>query len=94
MKDIDFDSVNVLLDVVTKCAAIGPSVSSIAGEAGVLLGEINEVCRQNSLERANDRAAAEAERIAAEQAQLKAAQEPVVEEPVLEDEYEPIERRS
>lgn len=72
MKDIDFDRAGMLLDVMAKCVNIGPMMSYIQGEAGEELKAINEDCRQNALERADDRRREEADRVAATQAQLNA----------------------
>lgn len=91
MNKIDFERAGMLLDVVAKCVNIGPMMSSIQGEAGEELKAINDACRENALERANDRAAEEVARVQHQGVQLKAAEE--VEADDGEDDT-PIKRRA
>lgn len=91
MKDIDFDRAALLFNIMEKAATVGPMMSSISGEAGEELKHINEDCRQNALERADERRREEADRIAAEQ-QLHAEQN--ADEVGVLEEPEPIDPRT
>lgn len=75
MKEVDFERALMLMSVQEKCAATGVMMTSIAGEAGEELKEINESCRQNALERADETRRKEMDRVVAEQAKLRNAAE-------------------
>lgn len=71
MKEIDFERASLLMDVLAKVANVGVMNTPIASEAGLELQQINEDCRQNALERADQRRQEEADREADTQAQLR-----------------------
>lgn len=80
MKEIDFERAATLLDIMQKVANVGPMMTSIAGEAGEELKAINEDCRQNARERAEEIRAneqvAEAQRLEAVKAHDEANAQP------------------
>lgn len=71
MNDIDFERASLLMDIQQKVASISPMNSSILGEASLELQQINEACRENALERADERRKEEANREAETQAKLR-----------------------
>lgn len=72
MKKIDFERANALLGLFSACVNNGPLVSHIQGEVAEELKAINEECRQNALERADETRKREQ---VAEQKRLEAAKE-------------------
>ena len=75
MNDIDFERAALLLAVVNS-GSPDPLVSHIVGEARNELGEIDAEARENSLERAAERAEAEAANRPAQETNLKSLEEP------------------
>lgn len=86
------------MSVMEKVSTTGVMMSSISGEASEELKAINEDCRANALERADERRREEADRETANQAQLRADNpletESSEEYEVDADPSEPIERRA
>lgn len=80
MKEIDFERAAMLLDVMQKVANVGPMMMSISGEAGEELKAINEDCKENARERADEIRAneqvAEAQRLEAVKAHDEANAQP------------------
>jgi hypothetical protein len=71
----NLDEVGGLLTIIEKCAGHTGKFSAIASEAMVRLLEINEECRKAGIARAEEAAAAEAERVAEEQERQAAEEE-------------------
>jgi len=73
MKEIDFERAAVLLDVVAKCATVGPMYTSLSGMAGLELKEMNDAALENAKEIAAEREAKERDRLEAEAAAAREA---------------------
>lgn len=85
MNDIDFERAAVLMDVMAKVVNVAPHNQSILGEAGQELSVIEAECRENALERAEERKANEVDRDTEAQAKLRDAQGDALDGPQPED---------
>lgn len=54
IKKIDFERAAALMDIMQKVAAVSPMMMAISGEAGEELKAINEACKENARERAEE----------------------------------------